>query len=101
MLLSYRCLQVWPSQAVTQACDLILLVDALTEASACPHRGIACPTLQCCCYACSTIVMVVFLCRSYQNELRQRVSANSLKPVNYIDESRLLIAQIEKLAVAA
>ena len=41
------------------------------------------------------------LCRSYQNELRQRVSANSLKPVNYIDESRILIAQIEKLAVAA
>ena len=41
------------------------------------------------------------LCRSYQNELRQRVSANSLKPVNYIDESRLLIAQIDKLAVAA
>lgn len=39
--------------------------------------------------------------RLYQNELRQRVSANSLKPLNYIEESRLLIAQIEKLAVAA
>jgi hypothetical protein len=40
-------------------------------------------------------------CRSYQNELRQRVSANSLKPVNFIEESRLLVAQIEKLAISA
>ena len=41
------------------------------------------------------------VCRSYQDQLRQRVSANSLKPVNYLDESRFLIAQIEKLGVSA
>ena len=46
-------------------------------------------------------VCVSSMCRSYKDELRQRVSANSLKPVNYIDESRLLIAQIEKLSVSA
>lgn len=50
---------------------------------------------------CATKLYMGYLCRSYQNELRQRVSANSLKPVNYIEESRLLIAQIEKLAVSA
>ena len=40
-------------------------------------------------------------CRLYQDQLRQRVSANSLKPVNFTDESQHLIAQIEKLTTSA
>ncbi|CAK0786712.1 hypothetical protein CVIRNUC_009926 [Coccomyxa viridis] len=37
----------------------------------------------------------------YQDQLRQRVSVNSLKPLNFTDESRHLIAQIEKLTTSA
>ena len=70
-----------------------------------PPKSCAANAAQNCCIMapvqCAIKLHMGYLCRSYQNELRQRVSANSLKPVNYIEESRLLIAQIEKLAVSA
>ena len=47
------------------------------------------------------IAICLAACRLYQDQLRQRVSANSLKEVNFTDESRHLIAQIEKLTTSA
>ncbi len=39
-------------------------------------------------------------CREYQGDLRQRLSIASLKPVNFAEECRRIVQELDKMKVA-